>query len=255
MKSINFKICLFYVAFLVFMLVRPAVAQSQRVVKIGEAEISIQSPISVKKADQSDNNEIKSKYPRRYSETYFGMGSVIPVERDSRIDMHYGRINSLELGTNYFYRPAAGYAIGALVQYTYYNYKLRDAAANDVIMEGVPGEVRKEYFRTDNIGTGLVNRFYFFPGKKTPFMLDIGGYVDFAFSKRYNVKTIENGDREKYKYRDGSMFNPIQAGIYGAVTVDEYSVFVRYRATNLFNPDKIAMELPEWTIGVRFILD
>ncbi|NCB19918.1 MAG: hypothetical protein EOM61_09910, partial [Bacteroidia bacterium] len=94
MKSINFKICLFYVAFLVFMLVRPAVAQSQRVVKIGEAEISIQSPISVKKADQSDNNEIKSKYPRRYSETYFGMGSVIPVERDSRIDMHYGRINS-----------------------------------------------------------------------------------------------------------------------------------------------------------------
>ncbi|NCB18491.1 MAG: hypothetical protein EOM61_02590 [Bacteroidia bacterium] len=86
-------------------------------------------------------------------------------------------------------------------------------------------------------------------------MLDIGGYVDFAFSKRYNVKTIENGDKEKYKYRDGSMFNPIQAGIYGAVTVDEYSVFVRYRATNLFNPDKIAMELPEWTIGLRFILD
>jgi hypothetical protein len=147
------------------------------------------------------------------------------------------------------------YSIGTTFQYTYYNYKLDGVAEAGLIRDDVPGEVRKEYFRTDNIGTGLINRFYLFPlGKRAPFTLDRGAYADFAFSKRYNVKTRENGKNEKYKYRDGDMFNPFNAGLYGALKKGKYSVYVRYRLTNLFNPDLMELQLPELSIGVQCVL-
>ena len=228
-------------------------AYAQRVVRIGEAEISVQSPISIRKSIPEEQTN-RPKYPKFQDESYIGFGTVLPMDRESFMDMHYGRINSIEFGHNYFFRPVPGYAIGTFVQYSYYNYKLKDAAVNDVIMEDVPEVVRSEYYRTDNIGTGIVNRFYFVP-KKSLFKIDIGAYVDFAFSKRYKVKTTESGKKEKYKFRDGEKFNPIQEGLYGAVSVDDYSLFVRYRATNLFNPSLLDQQLPDITIGLRLVLD
>lgn len=236
---------------------------AQRVIKIGQAEISVQSPITVKKQDSIEisahssiivlgKKEVKPKYPRRYNDFFFGLGIAIPVNRGDYMDIDYGRINTIELGYKYFYKPSKGYAIGTTFQYTYYNYRLRDAALNNLIVQDVPGVVKKEYFRSDNIGTGLINRFYLFPMKRNPFMLDLGGYVDFSFSKRYNVKSEVGGKINKYKYRDGSKFNPLQAGLYGAITKGDYSLYVRYRLTNMFNPLEIQPELPKLSVGIQF---
>jgi len=236
---------------------------AQRVIKIGQAQISVQSPITVIKQDTLDNSSCnfinfsnkvnsKRKYPKFYKDFFFGLGFAIPVDREDYMDIHYGRINTIEMGYKYFYRASRGYAIGTTFQYTYYNYKLKDAALQNLIVQNVPGDVKKEYFRTDNIGTGLINRFYLFPIKRNPFILDLGGYLDFAFSKRYNVKTVENGKTHKYKYRDGSKFNPLQAGLYGAITKGDYSLYVRYRLTNMFNPMEVELEVPKLSIGVQF---
>lgn len=230
---------------------------AQRVVKIGQAEISVQSPILVTKRDTLSLNEAntidkKRIYPRKYSNFFFGLGTIIPFDRENSMDMQYGRVNSIELGYKYFYKLSKRYALGTTFQYTFYNYKLKDAAQNNLFFQDVPGNVKKEYFRTDNIGTGLINRFYLFPLQRKPFMLDLGGYLDFSYSKRYNVKSIESGKTRKHKYRDASKFNPIQAGLYGAITKGGYSLYVRYRLTNLFNPLELEPELPELSIGVQF---
>lgn len=238
-------------------------AYAQRVIKIGQAEISVQPPITVKKQDslhyswsepydKADKKLAKPRYPRKYSDFFFGLGTIIPTDRESYIDMQYGRINTIEMGYKYFYKFSRRYALGTTFQYTYYNYKLNNAAQNNLIVQDVQGEVKKEYFRTDNIGTGLINRFYLFPLKRNPFMLDLGAYVDFSFSKRYNVKTLERGKTRKYKYRDASKFNPLQAGLYGAITKGDYSLYLRYRLTNLFNPLELEPELPELSIGIQF---
>ncbi len=235
---------------------------AQRVIKIGEAEIAIQSPITIKKQDTlnyyshvTSKSAIKKratpKYPQIYDEFFFGLGTMIPFNREEFIDIHYGRINTIELGYKYFYRPSRGYAIGSTFQYTNYNYKLRDAAQEGIIVPFVPGYIKKEYFRSDNIGTGLINRFYLFP-KRNPFILDLGGYVDFSFSKRYIVKSSLFGKTDKFKYRDGSKFNPLQAGLYGAISKGDYSVYVRYRLTNMFNPLEIQPELPKLSVGFLF---
>jgi hypothetical protein len=83
----------------------------------------------------------------------------------------------------------------------------------------------------------------------------LGGYIDYSYNKRYNVKTIENGKQNKYKYRDGSKFNPIQAGVYGAVSKGKYSIFARYRLTNFFNPNEVSLEVPRLNIGIQITTD
>lgn len=268
MKKINKNI--FAAMFIPAMLLFPSgKAAAQTVVKIGEAEIAIQSPISIKKKDTLDYANTRgvsfgrsdrfgvqnSKYPRSYEDFFFGIAMAVPLRDQEYLPMHYGSSHSIEIGFKYFYRPAARYAIGTLWQYSFYNYKLKDAAANETFVSNVPGEVRKESFRTDNLGTGIINRFYLFPMQNKPFMLDLGGYVDFSYSKRYHVKTVENGKDTKHKYRDGSKFNPIQAGLYGAITKGSYSFYAKYRLTNLFNPDAIPMELPRLSMGVQIALD
>ncbi len=231
---------------------------AQKIVKIGEAEIAIQAPLTIKKADASEevtSGLVKSKYPRMYEHMFIGIAMAVPTGNQEYLPMHYGNSYNLEVGFKYFYRPSAGYAIGTICQYTFYTYKLKDAAANGTFFTDIPGEVKKEYFRTDNLGTGIINRFYLFPLKHKPFMIDLGGYVDFSYSKRYNVKTVEAGKNIKHKYRDGSKFNPIQTGLYGAISKGSYSLYARYRITNLFNPAEVPMELPRLSIGIQKILD
>lgn len=261
----NMKKCIskfiLFVGSIVLLAVSADDLMSQTIIRIGDAEIQVKSPLSISRRDSSEIRLLNGthsegkKYPMVYNETFFGLGSVIPQNRNEYLDMHYGKINSLEFGHRYFYRLSRRYSIGTTFQYTYYNYKLDGVADAGLIRDDVPGVVRKEYYRTDNIGTGLINRFYLFPlGKRAPFTLDIGGYADFAFSKRYKVKTTENGKKEKYKYRDGARFNPFNAGLYGALKKGDYSLYVKYRFTNLFNPDIMELQLPELSIGIQCVL-
>lgn len=246
-------------------IVSPQEGLSQTVVKIGQAEIAIQSPISIRKRDTLDHNctyvfndnkmKLNKPYPRYYEEFFVGFGVAMPIDKDKDLPVYYGNSYSLEAGFRHIYRASKFYAVGTTFQYTFYNYKLKGAAQNKTFVENVPGEIRREYFRTDNLGLGLFNRFYLSSIRNHPLMLDLGGYADYSYSKRYKVKTIEDGNKEKHKYRDGSKFNPVQAGLYGAISNNSCSFFVRYRLTNLFNPDKVPAELPRFSIGIQLVVD
>ncbi len=239
---------------------------AQTIVRIGEAEFALRSPIKISKdtTKKSYNNSYghynRGHYPKRvvknFTEFYAGLGFAMNTKEESYMPLYFGNSYNFEFGWRYMYKPSKSYAIGTFFQYSYYNYRLKDAAVNDAIVSGVPGDVQKEYFRTDNLGTGIINRIYLFPvGYGKPVHIDFGGYVDYSFSKRYKVKTVINGDKDKIKYRDGSKFNPIQAGLHGAVGVGGVNVYVRYRLTNLFNQDFNIAELPRWTLGVQIDLD
>ncbi len=248
------------------MVMMPEKAQAQTVVKIGEAEIAIQSPISFRKKDTLDNVKDrgeesigkmtkKSKYPRSFEDFHIGLSMAVPTHEEVYMPVKYGSSYNLEAGFKYFYRPGSRYAIGTLFQYTCNTFELIDAAQNEIFVSGVPGTVRREYYRTSNLGTGFINRFYFFPQSSKPFLLELGAYGDYSFSKRYNVKTIENGEKNKYKYRDGSKFSPFHAGLYGAVGKGKYLLFARYRLTNLFYNSASLTELPRFSIGIQIVTD
>jgi len=239
--------------------------KAQTIIKIGEAELVIQAPISVKKGDSLEVNDVKElaythdkarkKFkPRFSSNLYVGVGLAVPLERDLELPVHYGESYNLEIGVRSIYRLSRFYGIGTMVSYSFYNYKLADRPFEDIFSVS-SANIRSEYFRTDNVSLGFYNRFYITGTKRPRVRIDAGAYGDFAVSRRYKVKSRSDSEgRSKEKYRDGSAFNPLQGGLYGALALGDWSVFAKYRLTNQFNPDKNLNETPRLNIGLRWDL-
>ena len=181
------------------------------------------------------------------------MGFACPVGNQNTLPVYYGNSFNLEFGLRYLYRPSKAYAIGTFLQYTFYSYKL-DNKGQDLFGLNIATAQGRQYYRTDNLGTGLINRFYLFPhGRRWQVYLDLGAYGDYSYSKRLKIKYFPDGKKHKYKYRDGSKFNPFEAGVFAAAGWDWISVYGRYRLTDCFNRKTLAVdEAPRLSLGVQF---
>ena len=249
--------------------VTPLKAQAQTIIKIGEAELVIQSPLSVKKSEDtlrvddiwqeeraSRSGAVHKRFRPRFSNTmYVGVSLATPIDRDMDLPIHYGASYNFEVGIRNIYRISGFYGIGTMVSYSYYNYKLKGRSFEDIFAI-TQTNIKGEYFRTDNISLGFYNRFYITGTKRPRIRLDVGAYGDLAYSRRYKVKGKDEDGRFKEKFRDGSIFNPFQAGLYGALVFGDWSVFGKYRFTNQFNPnpDLSLFETPRLNIGMRWDL-
>lgn len=238
---------------------------AQRVLKIGDKEIKLQSPIKLQSREYDDVLIIRDtvyekvivekmvtqkpkqrRYSRYIDEFYVSLGWALNTTEQPYLPIYYGNSYDLNIGTKQLYRPIGLWAIGTFIQYSSYSYKLRDAAAQDFFLVNVPGVPYKEYFRTDNIGAGVITRIYYSRNN----YIEAGAYGDFAFSKRYVVKTHVGGDKEKIKYRDGSKFNAFNAGVIGTFNFGLFSIYGKYRLTNFFTPELDLVEPARWSLGV-----
>jgi len=248
------------------MLCSMAVAQNQSQteptrIRIGETIITLQSPLRVQSAEL-DSAEMSTgiitrtfshsshrKYPRYYNELFFGFGFAVPQRGTGYLSVHSGNSFNLEVGNRYLYRPSRHYAIGTFLQYSCYSYRLIDAS--EMFMGTIPeGDIYREFFRTDNLGTGVIQRVRLFRFTQ----LEAIVYGDWAYSKRIVVKSRVNNHKEKTKYRDDLKFNPFGAGVQVGVRHQGTTIYARYRLTNFFNPDLISTEMPRLSIGICFTL-
>jgi len=248
----------------VMIMVTPTKVQAQTIIKIGEAEIVVQSPVSIKRGDslrvedawqdQTSKSERKKFRPRSSNTAYIGIGLAVPIERDLNLPIHYGASYNFEFGMRSIYRMSRFYGIGTTVSYSFYNYKLKNRPFEDVFT--TQPNVKREYFRTDNISFGIYNRFYITGTSRPRLRIDAGAYGDLGYSRRYKAKGRDEDGRFKGKYRDGSIFNPFQAGLYGALVFGGWSIYGKYRLSNQFNPDPTLSlyETPRLHIGMRWDL-
>ena len=178
-----------------------------------------------------------------------------------------GNSLNIDVGRMNRYHLTRRFALGTTVNYSYYNYRLRNAADDPIFNAEVrndkpfePNRVRKEVFRSHNIVGGAFARFYLVAPRTRDndgVYLDLGAQGDFAFSKYYIMK-FNNGGKDKY--RNGYAFNPFTASAIARVGWKTNSrgcnppvVFVRYRLTDVFNtPKALPMDLPPITIGMKF---
>jgi hypothetical protein len=232
-------------------------SNAQTFVKIGDLEFALKSPITISKdtnsKEQCFNHE--KGYKTMFDEFYLGFGLSVNTTEEQYLPVYYGNSYNLEFGWKYMYRPSKNYAIGTLLHYTSNTFKLTPEAIDGEFFQEVGGEPYKMYFRTDNIGTGIINRFYLYSGHKAkPVYIEFGGYADYLFSKRYKVKTVIDGDKEKYKFRDGSKFNPFEAGLQGGIGLRGIQIYAKYRMTDYFSSNYAIPEVPRWTLGVQFTM-
>ena len=160
-------------------------------IRIGETIITLQSPFQF---EQTERKSVPSyrKYPRHREESYIGFGFALPTREAEYQPIHSGSSFNLEIGVRHLYFPSRNYAVGLLLQYSCYSYRMKEASMT--FMGYVPeGRIYREFFRTDNIGTGVIQRARLF-GRNS---LEATVYGDFAYSKRFKVKSQVAGNKVK----------------------------------------------------------
>lgn len=253
-------LCILFTVGLMSVASRPVSAQTD--VEIGKTVIRIQSPIEIqdRKSGNVDGDKCEDtdrKQPRLWAITnedlYFGFSFPVPgcnYEQTPDMPVQYGNSFEIHLGYRPWFRLSRHYALGLSVEYSHYDYRTTGLLPPGMITSNpVNGQITREIFKTDNIGTGVYNRFVLtsrWPGLH----IDLGVWGDWAFSRQYKVKYMVAGNKEVDHFRDGARFLPLQGGLYGAVGVGAFSVYCKYRFSNLFNHSYIAMEPPRMSIGL-----
>lgn len=184
--------------------------------------------------------------PHVYYEKFFGFGFATPIGNEKVLPIYYGNSFNLEIGKSAYYRASKFYSIGTMCKWNTYSYKLKNEG-KDTFGLGVATTEGRHFFRTDNIGTGIINRFHF---SRCVYM-DLTLWGDLVYSKRLKIKYKGDDGKKKWKYRDGSKFNPFAAGLQIGIGYYNYSFYLRYRLTNCFNKDLGVLEPTRYSIGIR----
>ena len=208
----------------------------------------------------------KTNSSKYHKSTFFcGIGFILPEKSDDYYTILGGNSMNIDFGNMQRYQISRRFALLGTLQYSYYNYKLRDAASEpdfkrEVLKNSDIDDIKKQVFRSHNIAAGAFTRFYLIPPKNRGndgLYLDLGAQGDFAYSKYCKIKT----NSEKYKYREGYVFNPFTASAIARIGWKGWktwccgsspALFVRYRFTDAFNSQALPMDLPPITIGIQF---
>ena len=251
------KIMFFAAAAAGLLVILPRVSYAQADIEIGKTTIRLQSPVKV--YDKSDEDRHRRGYwQRSYVDVFAGFSFPVEgcsYENTPQMPVKYGNSFEITVGAKQWYRPARHYAFGISVQYTHYDYRARNGlAASGVIAPYPVGmNIYREIFKTDNIGLGIYNRFFFSRSYSSVF-IDIGAYGDWAFSRQYKIRYYSGESKEADHYRDGGKFLPLQGGVYGAVGMGAFSLYCKYRFTHLFDHSELPMEPPRLQIGLMIAI-
>ena len=245
-------------------------AIAQRNVRIGNLEISVRNnnqdtTMQVVVTDPCppcpSENEVRPKpktIKNKYYSTFFGgLGFILPDNGNSYYTVLGGNSINIDAGWMHRYHICPWFALGSTLQYSYYNYKLRDAANEPAFMEEVLGkpfakeDINKQAYRCHNISASAFTRFYLVPPKRKNdgIYIDLGIQGDFSFSKYLKFHTNSEG---KDRYHDDYAFNSFSASAITRLGWKDYAIFTRYRITDAFNSKALLMDLPPITIGIQF---
>ena len=201
-----------------------------------------------------------TQYKYHESSFFAGWGFILPDNGSDYYTVLGGKSINIDAGWMHRFQITRRFALGGTFQYSYYNYKLRDAASEPVFMEEVLGkpftkeDINKQTYRSHSISPSVFTRLYLIPPPRRSndcgMYIDLGVQGDYAFSKYLKFHTQSEG---KDKYRDDYAFNPFTASAIARVGWNGFALFARYRFTDAFNSKALPMDLPPVTIGIQIL--
>ena len=253
-----------------------AIAIAQPGVRIGNMEIIIRkydqdttTLINILDCPQCpQENGTRSAPPKNtfksYNKTteFVSVGFILPG--NGYYSTLAGNSINIDVGSMRRNHLSPNFAIGRTLQYSFYNYKLKDADENpyfnDKVLNGehiAKNDINKQVFRSHNVAASLFLRSYLVPPKNRGndgLYIDLGAQGDFAFSKFYMLKSKNDG-KERYHNDNFNLFSAsaiARIGWNGGWLGNKHAIFVRYRFTDTFNKGALQMDLPPVTIGIQF---
>ena len=211
-------------------------------------------------AENSNQPKPKPKF-KQYEQTSFfgGFGAVLPNESSDYYTVLGGSSFNIDAGWIRCHMLTRWFALGGTLQYSFYNYKLRDAASDPKFVEEIIGaefakdDIRLQAYRSHNITTSAFTRFYLTNHQKRNAIkrvyIDFGAQGDFTPGKFCIINTQSEGKR---KYHNDYAFNSFNASAFTRVGFGWWAVIARYRFTDAYNKKVLPMDLPPITIGIQF---
>jgi len=214
-------------------------------------------------------NETRPKpkqFTRRTTNLGFsGIGFIFPdIGKGDYYTILGGNSINIDAGGMHIRHLTNRFSLGSTLQYSYYNYKFRDATDepefNQLVLGGkifTGNDVQKQVYRSHNLAASLFTRFYILPRQNIlsgKLYIDLGAQADFAGGKYCMLKTQSE---KKKRYREDYAFNPFNASAivrigWGLLPGSNTAIFARYRFTEAYNPKALPMDLPPLTIGIQF---
>jgi len=252
-----------------------ASAIAQRAVRIGNMEIMVRmqdqdttmqvnildDPCPPCPPDNVTGQRTQSTFRRySYSSAFGGLGFILPDNYSGYYSILGGNSFNFDFGSMRRYQLTRRFALVGTLHYSFYNYRLHDALEDaefqNVILNGIDytdTDIRKQVYRSHNAAAGAFTRFYLVQPRRHSnkgFFIDLGVQGDWAFSKYYKLKI---SSQSNVKERDGHTFNPFNASYVARIGLSRFTVFARYRFTDVFNSKELQKGLPPLTIGVNFL--
>jgi len=251
-------------------------AAAQQAVRIGNMEIIIRKQeqdttfqinvlddtIVPKAEDNKRPAPAKPKFNRYSRSTVWGgFGFMLPDDTRDYYTILGGNSFNLDFGGMNRLYLARRFALGWTYNYSFYNYRLRDAYEEQDFRDEVLGgsifareDVKKHAFRSHNAAAGVFLRQYLIMPRnrnaKERLYVDLGVQGDLAVIKNYVIK-FENGG--KNKYHSDYAFNPFTASAVARVGWNKHAFFARYRFTESFNSKELPKDLPPINIGIIWL--
>ena len=172
---------------------------------------------------------------RHWGHFYGNYGTIIPENNQ----VIAGLSNSFGLGYRYKLKLCKHYALGADLNMSFVNYRLKENVlaipeSFFVFPDSYTHKLRYkllsfEFYQRINIGRR---------GNHIGNYLDLGGYGSVLFSSKYIVKFksdywfYSNGKTIYYNLSD---FNPLNYGLSARVGINRWVIFAKYRLSNVWN--------------------
>ena len=223
------------------------------------AQITVNEPCPPCPAE--NKTQKKTKFiPYNKTQFFGGAGAIFPDYSADYYTVLGGKSFNVDAGWIHTSMITRWFALGGTLQYSFYNYKLRDAASNPAFAEEVTGrdydrdDIRKQAYRSHNAAASAFTRLYLRPGHQRGsakgMYIDLGVQGDFIPYKYCMINTWSEG---KKKYHEDYAFNSFTASAIARVGFgSSWAVFARYRLADAYNREALQRDLPPMTIGVQF---
>ena len=248
---------------------------AQRAVRIGNMEIIVRAaeqdttvqinvldePVVPQVSENTTQPRNRFLY-RNNNGPFVDLGFVLPDNSSDYYTVLGSRSLNVNVGAMRNHHFAPRFALVGTLHYSYHNFDFHNITDDPVFLSVVLGDrdfsneqIRRQTFRSHNLGTGASIRFYFNKPthRRIPpsgIFFETGARAEVALRKFAMIDTKSDGSK---KYHDDHAFNPFIVSAFASVGLNKTAIFVSYRLTDVFNSSVLQKDLPPINIGIRLL--
>lgn len=214
--------------------------------------ITSQSQTVLLKVDRSDSTESKISGPntRHFLHLFVGFGFILG-DAEQGAAIKYFNSNGFEIGLRYKLKITRFNSAGLELSYHTQNFRLKQ---NDENVLPDTFLYDKERLQFHNLSLGIYHRFNFKPNRGNIMgkFLDVGASAEWIFDVMHYTE-LENalGEREKIKTKGLDYPEDFTYMVFGRLGINQFSIYVKYRLTDLFKSSYNYPELPLIEAGLQ----